>query len=83
MTPLEYPKSKFEPGDVTCLSAKKERERLSPSALKGFFNLTKRWRLKSAVARELLGSISRSIFYDWKRSPDRLLNVDKTARIFF
>ena len=82
-TPLAHPNSKFKPGDVTYLSAKVERERLSPSALKGFFNLTKRWRLKSDVARELLGGISRSTFYDWKRSLDRLLSVDKITRIFF
>ncbi|ABD68923.1 conserved hypothetical protein [Rhodoferax ferrireducens T118] len=86
MTPLAYPKSKFEPGDVTYLSAKVERARLSPSALNGFFNVTRRWRLKSDVARELLGGISRSTFYDSKRSPDRLppcVRLVVAPRIYF
>ena len=83
MTTLAYPSTKFEPGGVVDLSSKVERERLSGSALRGFFNLTSRWGLKDDVARELLGGISSSSFYDWKKSPDRLLDVDRITRISF
>ena len=83
MSTLAYPATKFEPAGVVDLSSKLERERLSGSALKGFFNLTSRWGLKDDVARELLGGISSSSFYDWKKSPDRLLDVDRITRISF
>jgi hypothetical protein len=83
MSTLSYPATKFEPAGVVDLSSKLERERLSGSALKGFFNLTSRWGLKDDVARELLGGISSSSFYDWKKSPDRLLDVDRITRISF
>lgn len=83
MSILAYPSTKFEPTGVVDLSSKMERERLSGSALKGFFNLTSRWGLKDDVARELLGGISSSSFYDWKKSPDRLLDVDRITRISF
>jgi len=83
VTTLAYPSTKFEPAGVVDLSSKMERERLSGSALRGFFNLTSRWSLKDDVARELLGGISSSAFYDWKKNPDRLLDVDRITRISF
>jgi hypothetical protein len=83
MQTLAYPTSKFEPAGVVDLGSKMERERLSGAALKGFFNLTSKWRLKDDVARELLGGISNSAFYEWKKSPDRLLDVDRITRISF
>ena len=83
MPVLAYPATKFEPTGVVDLSSKMERERLSGSALKGFFNLSSSWGLKDDVARGLLGGISSSSFYDWKKSPDRLLDVDRITRISF
>lgn len=83
MPVLAYPATKFEPTGVVDLSSKMERERLSGSALKGFFNLSSRWGLKDDVARGLLGGISSSSFYDWKKNPDRLLDVDRITRISF
>ncbi len=83
MPPLAYPATKFEPAGVADLSSKMERERLSGSALKGFFNLMSRWGLKDDVARDLLGGISNSAFYEWKKSPDRLLDIDRITRISF
>jgi len=83
MPALAYPATRFEPTGVTDLSSKMERERLSASALKGFFNLASKWGLKDDVARELLGGISSSTFYEWKKSPERLLDVDRIMRISF
>ena len=38
-----YPKSRFEPAVLVDLNARSERERLSKSALKGFFKLADEW----------------------------------------
>ena len=78
-----YPKSRFEPDTVIDLNAKAERERLSRSALKGFFRLAAAWTLRDEDARELLGGLSSSSFYEWKKNPDRLLEVDRITRISY
>ena len=65
------------------LNAKAERERLSRSALKGFFLLAAAWKLRDEDARELLGGLSSSAFYEWKKNPDRLLEVDRITRISY
>ena len=39
MTALTYPATRHEPSPVIDLASKAERERLSPSALKAFFNI--------------------------------------------
>ena len=78
-----YPASRFEPATLVDLSARAERERLSKSALQGFFNLASAWRLRDEDARELLGGLSSSAFYEWKKNPDRLLEVDRITRISY
>ncbi|ABD72167.1 conserved hypothetical protein (plasmid) [Rhodoferax ferrireducens T118] len=80
---LAYPATKFEPAGLVDLSSKTERERLSSSALKGFFNLVTKWHVRDEDARELLGGISSSAFYEWKKTPNRLLDVDRITRISF
>jgi len=78
-----YPKSRFEPATLVDLNSRAERERLSQSALKGFFRLASAWKLRDEDARELLGGLSSSAFYDWKKNPDRLLEVDRITRISY
>ena len=78
-----YPKSRFEPATLVDLNSRAERERLSQSALKGFFKLAAAWNLRDDDARELLGGLSSSAFYDWKKNPDRLLEVDRITRISY
>lgn len=78
-----YPKSRFEPTPLIDLNAKPERERLSKSALMGFFKLAAAWKLREEDARELLGGISSSSFYEWKKNPDRVLEVDRITRISY
>ncbi|MBO3707993.1 MAG: DUF2384 domain-containing protein [Candidatus Accumulibacter sp.] len=78
-----YPASRFEPAALVDLNARAERERLSKSALQGFFNLAAAWRLRDEDARELLGGLSSSAFYEWKKNPDRLLEVDRITRISY
>ena len=78
-----YPKSRFEPTVPVDLNAKAERERLSKSALIGFFKLAAAWKLRDDDARELLGGLSSSAFYEWKKNPDRVLEVDRITRISY
>jgi len=78
-----YPKSRFEPATLVDLHSRTERERLSQSALKGFFKLVAAWRVRDEDARELLGGLSSSSFYDWKKNPERLLEVDRITRISY
>ena len=78
-----YPASRFEPAALVDLNARAERARLSKSALQGFFNLATAWRLRDEDARELLGGLSSSAFYEWKKNPDRLLEVDRITRISY
>ena len=81
--PLAYPASRFDRTPLVDLSSKAERERLSRSALKGFFRLAERWRLRDDAARELLGGLSSSAYYEWKKNPDRVLEVDRITRISY
>jgi hypothetical protein len=76
-----YPKSRFEPAVLVDLNARAERERLSKSALTGFFKLACAWHLRDEDARELLGGLSSSTFYEWKKNPERVLEVDRITRI--
>jgi len=78
-----YPKSRFEPAVLVDLNARAERARLSSSALKGFFMLAAAWQLRDDDARELLGGLSSSAFYEWKKQPERVLEVDRITRISY
>ena len=78
-----YPKSRFQQDALVDLSSREERERLSASALKGFFRLMQAWRLRDEHARELLGGVSSSTYYEWKKNPDRVLEVDRITRISY
>ena len=78
-----YPKTRFEAALPVDLNLREERERLSTSALKGFFKLAAAWKLRDDDARELLGGLSSSAYYDWKKHPDRVLEVDRITRISY
>ncbi|CAH0187593.1 hypothetical protein SRABI118_01409 [Massilia sp. Bi118] len=78
-----YPKSRFETAVLVDLNDREQRERLSSAALKGFFQLAITWQIKDEDARELLGGLSSSAFYDWKKNPARVLEVDRITRISY
>jgi hypothetical protein len=78
-----YPKSRFETAVLIDLNDKAQRERLSQSALKGFFQLAGVWQVRDEDARELLGGVSSSSYYEWKKHPDRVLEVDRITRISY
>ena len=78
-----YPRSRFEPTVLVDLNAKAERERLSASALKGFFRLADAWNIRDEDARQLLGGLSSSAWYEWKKNKARTLEVDCITRISY
>lgn len=80
---LAYPSSRFAPVLMIDLSAKAERERLTPAAIKGFYSLIAAWNIRDEDARELLGGVSSSAFYEWKKTPPRALDVDRITRISY
>jgi Protein of unknown function (DUF2384) len=81
--PLGYPRTRHDPAPLTDLSARDERARLSPSALRAFFNIVERWSVRDQDARKLLGGVASSTFYEYKKDPERLLDQDKLTRISY
>jgi hypothetical protein len=76
----QYPATRYEPSPLVDLSAKAERERLSPAAIKAFFNIMTKWDVRDEDARALLGGVSNGQFYDMKKKPERTLDADTLAR---
>ena len=84
MASLAYPSTRYEPSPVVDLSSRDERERLSPSALKAFFNIIARWNVRDEDARQLLGGVTNGPYYEMKKSPEgRVLEADKLLRISY
>lgn len=81
--PQLHPATRYEPPRIVDLTERAERERLSHSALRGFFRIVRRWRLRDEDARELLGGLSSSSYYEWKKLPERVLDVDRLTRISY
>lgn len=78
-----YPATRYEPSPLVDLSLKDERERLSSSAIKAFFNIMARWGVRDEDARALLGGISNGQFYEMKKSPKRPLDADTLTRVSY
>ena len=76
----QYPATRYRLDAAPDLSARAERERLSAPALKAFFNIMTRWKVRDEDARALLGGVSNGPFYEWKRNPDRVLDTDRLTR---
>jgi hypothetical protein len=84
MAALTYPATRYEPSPVIDLASKAERERLSPSALKAFFNIVDRWGVRHEDARQLLGGVTNGPYYEMKKNPKgRVLDADKLLRISY
>ncbi|MGH8192180.1 MAG: MbcA/ParS/Xre antitoxin family protein [Rhodanobacteraceae bacterium] len=56
---------------------------LAGPALRAFFNLAERWKLRIADQRKLLGDPPESTFYKWKRERDGTLSHDTLERISY
>ena len=78
-----YPATRYEPSPIVDLTTKAERERLSPSAVRAFFNVIARWSIRDEDARVLLGGMSNGPYYEMKKNPDRVLDADRLLRISY
>ena len=78
-----YPATSYEPSPLIDLTSKAERERLSPSAVRAFFNIIARWGLRDEDAKQLLGGLSNGPYYEMKKKPDRVLDTDRLLRISY
>ncbi len=56
---------------------------LAGPALRTFFRLAERWKLRVAEQRKLLGEPPESTFYKWKREGDGALSRDTLERISY
>lgn len=64
------------------LSNPETRRALSPTALRGFFNIAREWSLDDNQMCGLLGGIAPSTLHAWRHSPDRrVLGQDTITRI--
>lgn len=79
----QYPATRYEPSPVIDLTAKSERERLSPSAIRAFFNIMARWEIRDEDARLLLGGMTNGPYYEMKKNPQRVLDTDRLLRISY
>ena len=80
---LRYPAGRYRPEALPDLNARAARERLSPPALKAFFNIMARWHVRDEDARVLLGGVTNGPFYEMKKDPDRVLDADRLTRISY
>jgi antitoxin Xre/MbcA/ParS-like protein len=78
-----YPATRHEPSPLIDLSAKAERARLSPSAIKAFVNIIEKWGVRDEDARALLGGVSNGHYYEMTKKPERVLGTDTLARISY
>ena len=78
-----YPATSYEPLPLVDLGSRAARERLSPAALKAFFNIMSRWKVRDEDARALLGGVTNGPFYEMKRNPDRTLDTDRLTRVSY
>lgn len=83
MQPLRYPSTRHRALVIPDLASRGERERLSAPALKAFFNIMALWKARDEDARALLGGVTNGPFYEMKRDPDRVVDVDRLTRISY
>ena len=81
--PAHYPETRYEPSPLVDLTARAERERLSPSAVRAFFRIVAHWGIRDEDARMLRGGISNGAYYEMKKNPDRVLDADRLLRISY
>jgi hypothetical protein len=78
-----YPDSRYRTDTPTDLGTPAARERLSTPALKAFFNIMAKWKVRDEDARGLLGGVTNGPFYEMKRNPARVLDVDRLTRVSY
>lgn len=80
-TGVAYPLSRASAPAVVDLTDRSARERLSGPGLRAFFNIVGRWGVRDEDARALLGGVTNGPYYELKRVPDRVIDVDRLTRV--
>ncbi len=81
---LAYPETRYAAPTLPDFSRPEERRRLTPAAIKAFFNIVKHWDVRDEDARELLGSISNGAYYLLKQGGSgKPLEQDRLRRISY
>ena len=80
---LRYPTSRYRTETPPDLGTRDARERLSGPALRAFFNIAARWKVRDEDARALLGGVTNGPFYEMKRKPDRIIDTDRLTRVSY
>lgn len=83
MSTFAYPASRHDPSPLIDLATRSERERLSPGALRAFFNIMARWQVRDEDARALLGGMTNGPYYALKKRPTRTLDADTLLRVSY
>lgn len=83
MSTFAYPATRHDPSALVDLESRSERERLSPGALRAFFNIMARWQVRDEDARALLGGITNGPYYALKKRPTRTVDADTLLRISY
>ncbi len=78
-----YPETRYEAPGLVDLSDRAERARLTPDAVRAFFNIMDCWKIRDDDARRLLGGISNGAYYALKKGPRRPLDEDRLRRISY
>ena len=78
-----YPATRYRVDAPPDLASRSDRERLSAPALKAFFNIMARWKVRDEDARALLGGVTNGPFYEWKKDPDRVIDTDRLTRVSY
>ncbi len=83
-----YPSSLYSPPEFPNLSDPSERRKLSPAALRAFFNIMRHWKVRDEDARRLLGDVSNGTYYTWKSNTTKTgvakqLEQDRLVRISY
>ena len=79
----DYPATRYAPSPLIDLTAKAERQRLSPAAIRAFLNIMDRCTVRDEDARGLLGGMSNGPYYEMKKNPDRVLDADRLLRVSY
>jgi len=81
--PLRYPAGRYRPDPPPDLTSREERARLSAPGLAAFFTIIGRWRVRDEDAWALLGGVTNGPYYEMKRDPTKLLDVDRLTRVSY
>ncbi len=78
-----YPATSYTQPEYPNLASREEQRRLSPAAIRAFFNIMRHWKVADKDARRLLDDVSNGSFYSWKRESPAQLRQDQLLRISY